>query len=236
MTVRRAPRFVGAQSADREIVVIYGENLPVCGSRKIRMRRVCVAVLLALIVIACSGGELSVTEYVASLNAVVDTAREEYESLVTRPEGAVLIANGEQLAEYTPQDLQVALGAVRDIEVGVEEGVGEIKPPEEVADMHNFWFRFDSNFVPAQEALEVRAGTAADWDELSESPEMAAYRAALAEDKRVCAEFEAQLNTPEEDRENLTDVPWIPSEMKQVVEAVLGCEGYPEHPEDVYRP
>ena len=201
------------------------------------MRRVCAGALLALIIAACGGGgELSVTEYVASLNAAVDIARGEYESLVTSPEGAVLLANGEQLAEYTPQDLQAALGAIRDIEVGVEESVGAIQPPEEVADIHIFWFNFDSNFIPAQEALEARAGTAADWDELSESPEMAAYRTALAEDKRVCAEFEAQLNTPEENRENLTDVPWIPSEMKQVVEAVLGCEGYPEHPEDVYRP
>jgi hypothetical protein len=179
---------------------------------------------------------MSVTEYVASLNAAVDTARGEYELLVSSPEGAVLTANGEQLAEYTPQDLQVAFGALRVIEVGVEESVGAIQPPDEVADLHNFWFNFDSNFVPAQEALEARAGTAADWDELSESPEMAAYRTALAEDKRVCADFEAQLSTPEEDRESLTDVPWIPSEMKQIVEAVLGCEGYPEHPEDVYRP
>jgi len=200
------------------------------------MRRVCVGVLLALSIAACGGGELSVADYVASLNSAVDTARGEYESLVTSPEGAVLIANGEQLAEYTPQDLQAALGALRDIEVGVEESIGAIQPPEEVADIHNYWFNFDSNFIPTQEALEVRAGTAADWDELSESLEMAAYRTALAKDKRVCAEFEAQLSTPEEDRDNLTDVPWIPSDMKQIVEAVLGCEGYPEHPEDVYRP
>ena len=194
------------------------------------------ALLLAVIIAACGGGELSVTEYVASLNAAVDTARGEYESLVTSPEGAVLLANGEQLAEYTPQDLQAALRAIRDIEASFEESIGEVQPPEEVAEIHNFWFDFDSNFIPAQEALEARAGTAADWDELSKSPEMAAYRTALAEDKRVCAEFEAQLSTPEEERENLSSVPWIPSEMKQIVEAVLGCEGYPEHPEDVYRP
>jgi hypothetical protein len=201
------------------------------------MRCVCAGALLALIIAACGGGgELSVTDYVASLNAAVDTARGEYESLVTSPDGAVLLANGEQLAEYTPQDLQAALGAIRDIEAGFEESVGEVRPPEEVADIHSFWFNFDSNFVPAQEALEARAGAAADWDELSESPEMAAYRTALAEDKRVCADFEARLNTSEEAPENLTDVPWIPSEMKQIVEAVLGCEGYPEHPEDVYRP
>ena len=210
---------------------------PCVDQEKIRMRVVCASALLALIIAACGGGgELSITEYVASLNAAVDTARGEYESLVTSPEGAVLLANGEQLAEYTPQDLQAALRAVRDIEASFEESIGEVQPPEEVAEIHNFWFDFDSNFIPAQEALEARAGTAADWAELSESPEMAAYRTALAEDKRVCAEFEAQLSTPEEERENLSNVPWIPSEMKQIVNAVLGCEGYPDHPEDVYRP
>jgi hypothetical protein len=201
------------------------------------MRYVCASALVALTIAACGGGgELSITEYVASLNGAVDTARGEYESLVTSPEGAVLLANGEQLAEYTPQDLQAALRAIRGIEASFEESIGEVQPPEEVAEIHNFWFDFDSNFIPAQEALEARAGTAADWDELSKSPEMAAYRTALAEDKRVCAEFEAQLSTPEEERESLTDVPWIPSEMKHIVNAVLGCEGYPEHPEDVYRP
>ena len=52
---------------------------------------------------------------------------------------------------------------------------------------------------------------------LSESPEMAAYRAALAADKAVCTDIEAQLDATAE-------------------RGVLGCEGYPEHPEDLYRP
>lgn len=39
--------------------------------------------------------------------------------------------------------------------------------------------------------LAARAGIAADWYELFESPEMAAYRNALAADNQVCAEFQA---------------------------------------------
>ena len=28
---------------------------------------------------------------------------------------------------------------------------------------------------------------------------------------------------------------WVPAEMKEVVEAVLGCAWFPDNPEDVYR-
>ncbi len=73
------------------------------------------------------------------------------------------------------------------------------------------------------------------WEELSESPEMAAYRAALAADKQVCTDIEAQLDATAE-RGAFADVPWIPGELKEVVAGVLSCEVYPEHPEDMFRP
>jgi hypothetical protein len=31
------------------------------------------------------------------------------------------------------------------------------------------------------------------------------------------------------------DTPWIPGEMKEVVEAVLGCDLFPENPENIWR-
>jgi hypothetical protein len=84
--------------------------------------------------------------------------------------------------------------------------------------------------------LAVRAGTAENWEELSDSPEMAAYRHALTEDKQQCADSQTEMNAITERREVFADTPWVPGELKDVVEAVLGCAGYPEHPEDVYRP
>ena len=64
---------------------------------------------------------------------------------------------------------------------------------------------------------------------------MATYRAALAYDKQLCSDFQAELDATEE-RGVFADTPWIPGELKEVVEVVLGCEGYPDDPEDVYRP
>ncbi len=199
------------------------------------VRRVWVGALLVLMVGACGGGEMTLTEYVERLNGIVERARQQYEVLVADEQGAVLVAEGAQLTDFTPHDLQTALERLRKIEAEVEEAVGAIDPPEQVAELHNFWFDFDRNFIPAQEEMAARAGTAADWEELSESPEMAAYRAALAEDKRWCTDFQAKLDATEE-RGIFAETPWIPGDLKEVVQVVLGCQGYPAHPEDVYRP
>jgi hypothetical protein len=200
-----------------------------------RLRRVWAGAWLVLVVAACGGGEMSLTEYVEQLNAIVNRARQQYEVLVASRQGAVLVAEGSQLTDFTPQDLQAAFERVSEIAVEVGESTDAIEPPEQIADLHNLWFDFQGEFASAHEALAARAGTAADWEELSESPEMAAYRAALAADKQVCTDIQAQLDATEE-RGVFADVPWIPGELKEVVEAALGCDGYPEHPEDVYRP
>ena len=179
---------------------------------------------------------MSLTEYVERLNAIVSQARQSYEELVTGPEGGVLVATEGQLTDFTPQDLQTALEHVRDIEAEVDQATAAIDPPEPVADLHKLFFDFDGDFISAQEALAARAGTALDWSELSETSEMAAYRTALATDKQDCAESQAKVNTIGEQREAFAETPWIPGELKEVFRVALGCDGYPEHPEDVYRP
>lgn len=201
------------------------------------MRRVVWAgAWLVLVVAACGGGEISLPEYVERLNAIVEQARQEYGELAASPGGGVLVAEADQLADFTPQDLQAALEHVRDIETGVEEATAAIDPPERVADLHNLFFNFDSEFISTQEALAVRAGTAVDWNELSGTPEMAAYRAALAADKQDCFDSQAEVNAIGENRGAFADTSWMPTELKEIFEVALGCDGYPEHPEDVYRP
>ena len=125
---------------------------------------------------------------------------------------------------------------MRRIEAEVDEATAAIDPPEPVSELHNLFFDFDNEFISAQEALAARAGTAADWTELSESPEMAAYRSALAADQQHCFDVQAEVNTIGEQGEAFADTPWVPSALKEIFEVALGCDGYPEHPEDVYRP
>ncbi len=179
---------------------------------------------------------MPLTEYVDRLNVIVEQARQDYAELVAAPRGGVLVADSEQLADFSPQDLQAALQRVREIEAEVDESTSAIDPPEQVANLHHLFFDFDGDFIAAQEALAVRAGSAGDWQELSETEEMAAYRAALAKDKQDCFDSQAEVNTIGEARAAFADTPWIPGELKELFEVGLGCDGYPEHPEDVYRP
>ena len=194
------------------------------------------ALSVTLLLFGCGGGEMSLPEYVVDVNAIVDRARQQYEALVASPQGAVLVAEGAQLALFTPHDLQAAFEGVKEIEIEVRDATDAIEPPEQIADLHDLFFDFDDeSFTSAQDALATRAGTAADWEELSVTPEMAAYRAALAEDKQRCTDFEAALDATAE-RAVFGNTPWIPSELTEIVDAVIGCAGYPENPEDVYRP
>ena len=70
------------------------------------MPHVWLGMWLAVIVVAagCGGGEMSLPEYVEQLNAIESRARQQYEVLVASEQGAVLVAEGAQLTDFTPQD------------------------------------------------------------------------------------------------------------------------------------
>lgn len=188
----------------------------------------------------CGGGEMSLTEYVEEINAIFDRGVERYERIVATEEGSVLIVGqgshlgfeeeGAKLTDFTPQDLHVALEQVAEIQAEALEAAAAIDPPEQIAELHELYFRE----LPIEE-LAARAATAADWHELSESSEMGAYRAALAADNNVCAEFQARLDATA-DRGVFEETPWIPGELKETVNYALGCDALPANPEDVYRP
>ncbi len=191
-------------------------------------------------VAACGGGEMSLTEYTERVDAIFVRGIQQYEVVVGSPQGLVLIVGqgshlgfddqGAQLTDFTPQDLHVALEQVAEIQTEAMDAAAALDPPEQIADLHALYFRE----LPIAE-LAARAGTAADWDELSESQEMAAYRAALAADNQVCAEFQAKLDATSE-RGAFADMPWIPNELTEIVDYALGCTSLIEHPDDVYRP
>jgi hypothetical protein len=187
------------------------------------------ALCLVLLLCGCGGSEMSLTEYTERINAAEVRASEQGQELADKTD---------EIVDFTPQDLQAVLEEARVIRIEVDEAVDQIEPPEQISDIHNLIFDWHEEFITIEEALAVRAGTtphtAAGWTELSDSPEMAAYREAIADGKQVCIDFQSRLDATEE-RGVFTDTPWIPGEMKEVVERVLGCVWFPENPEDVYR-
>lgn len=186
-------------------------------------------VLLSLLLLGCGGGELSLTEYTERINAIEMRASRQGEELAAEAQDAV---------DFTPQDLQAILEKARVIRIEVKDATDDIEPPDQIADIHNLVFDWHTEFITIEEALAARAAIAPHTDEgwtaLSDSPEMAAYRSALAEGRQVCLEFQSRLDATEE-RGVFADTPWIPGEMKEVVERVLGCDWFPENTEDVYR-
>jgi hypothetical protein len=200
------------------------------GESMMIVRRTALMTLSLVLLLGACGGEMSLTEYVERMNSVADEAGRK---------GEELFSEADLLIEFTPQILQGGLErGLREIRIPLQEGVDAIDPPEQVADLHNLMWGWHARFISIEEALAVRAGAAehtdAGWEELSDSPEMAAYRSAIAEGKQVCIDFQDDLDATAE-RGVFSDNPWLPGELKEVVTAALGCEWFPEHPEDVYR-
>ena len=187
------------------------------------------AVCLSLLLCGCGGGALSLTEYTERINTIEIEASNQGEALASRAEA---------VADFTPQDLQTLLDQARAIRLKVEDAVVDISPPDQIADIHDLVFDWHEEFIAVEDALAAKAGstphTAAGWTELSGSPEMEAYRRSIAEGKQVCIDFQDRLDATEA-RGAFAETPWIPGEMKEVVERVLGCVWFPENPEDVYR-
>ena len=50
----------------------------------------------------------------------------------------------------------------------------------------------------------------------------------------LCTGFQAELDAIS-DIGGFADAPWMPGELRGVVETALGCQWFPDRPEDVYR-
>ena len=189
------------------------------------MRRAWLGICVTVIVVAsgCGGGDMSLSEYVDEMNAIGARIAQQSE---------VVFAEAEQIA--TPSDVKAMMERVQPLRIEVLEAFEGLDPPEQVADLHRLISDWQAKIILAEEALAARASTVASWEEFSQSSEVAAYRAALVEGKTVCADFEAQLDATAA-RGVFADTPWIPGELKEGVDAALGCESFPENPDDVYR-
>ena len=101
-------------------------------------------------------------------------------------------------------------------------------------DLHGLLADWITALRQAGEGLRDRAGTVAGWDNLFESAEYRTFETTLTGGTVVCAEFQAKLDTTAA-RGVFADTPWIPSEMKEVVDAVIGCDTIPEDVDNVFR-
>jgi hypothetical protein len=188
------------------------------------MRRAITGIGVGLLLFGCGGGGLSLTEYVDRLNVIDDRTVQQAEVLISELERST-----------TPKDVNATMEQMVALRIESVTATEVLDPPEQIADLHQLFLGWEKRLLPIEEALAVRAGTVAGWEEFFVSAEVVAYRAALVEGKQVCVEFQSRLDATA-DRGVFADTPWIPGELREVVSARLGCDLFPEEPENVFRP
>ena len=176
------------------------------------MRRALTVGCLAVLLARCGGGRLSLTEYAETLEAIASELSEQLEV------GDVRMSTGTP----TVEDAREVLTDAVDVRAEFQEALTALDPPDDVADLHADLVDLHAQIISAQEAFAARTETATGLEELEQSAEAQAYRAMVAESVSVCEEFQARIDATA-DRDVFVDTPWIPADLKEVVEATFGC-------------
>jgi hypothetical protein len=174
------------------------------------VRRALGSACIVFVVAACGGGSLSLTEYTEGLQSG-SAALDEFDVLETQWASATTVEEGKQVL-----DRAVA------IRTDLQNGLTDLNPPEAIGEFHADLVDLLGRILAAQEAWAARAETAGSLDELQTSSEALAYWALDAEMALLCLDLQSKLDAIAE-QAIFTEVPWIPSEMKEVVGLVAGC-------------
>jgi hypothetical protein len=105
------------------------------------------------------------------------------------------------------------------------EGFQALDPPDEIVGLHGTGLDLFSRLTVAEEALAVRVAsfeTVTEPEQWWNTVEGKAVNAVDEEILVLCRVFQARYDATIE-RTILSDVPWIPSEMKEIVRIDLGC-------------
>ena len=151
---------------------------------------------------------------------------DEIEDLVGDMEERFAAADAAWEAETPSLDGALAYWDERlDIREDFIDDLEEMRYPPEVADMHDAALEVFRRITAADVAIaeSVRA-----YPEVTEhrpwldTPEGQASLAVLEDVFAFCRESQAEFDATTE-REGLEDVPWLPSEMSQVIKVAFGC-------------
>ncbi|MDJ0954738.1 MAG: hypothetical protein QNJ81_13765 [Acidimicrobiia bacterium] len=170
---------------------------------------------LALTLASCGAGELSLTEYAS-----------EVETLVAEMETRF----AEIDAEWLSQSPSVA-GAQEywddrmDIRNDFLASIRKLEPPEEVRDQHDAAIDVFGRINDGDSALRSRVDQYTTLDEHWQwvnTPEGRAADLVLEEVFAFCRASQEEFDATKE-RESFDEMPWLPSQMKEVVRVAFGC-------------
>lgn len=181
---------------------------------EVRGRLTIPVLALALLANACDRGP-SLTEYAAELESVVaehNTGMDANDAYV-QSETETL----ERIQTYANRRMELRESFLAAMEA--------LEPPREAHDLHNAALETIRTLVESERVLFARAAAATDVADVGgiwASPEGQAARAADAQTIAICQAAEAAINSTEE-RQALVGMPWVPTELQEVVTVAFGC-------------
>ena len=179
------------------------------------MRAVHVSLLsIALLVAGCGGGP-SLADYTRDLEGLVPTMNARLDQLAAELDGTQDL---EEIQRYAEQRVVARSAFVA--------GLCVLEPSDDVVKLHESALGIMERLTAAESAMVDRV---MGWESTSdivpiwETPEGIAARTADAEAVALCLAAQAEIDQTA-DRAGFEDVPWIPSDMKEVVRVAFGCE------------
>lgn len=171
---------------------------------------------LVLVLAACGGERLSLSEYNAQGQALVTVMEERIASLDAQ--WASQTPSVERARTYWELRQRARVEAL--------EGFQVLDPPDALADLHKTGIDLYRRLIAAEEALAVRVTSfeaVTEPEQWWNTAEGAAVRSAEGDINEICRAFQASYDATIA-RLAFSDVSWIPSEMKEIVRIDLGCQ------------
>ena len=181
------------------------------------MRRTLFGICLVLLVASCGGdGPLTLSEYATQGGAMTAVMEERIATLDAELSSSSV--SPEAARSYWDARLQSRVELLEELRT--------LDAPDAMAVMHQEGLDLFSKLISTEEDLAARVASFDAETEVEQwwSVEEAAAVAAVNDDILVlCQTFQARYDATI-DRTGLAEMPWIPAEMKEIVQIDVGCE------------
>lgn len=180
------------------------------------MRTLLLALCLVLLVVGCGNGELSMADYATQVEDLVAEMNRKIDKL----DAEVRVREATTLEGYL-NFWETKVLARREL----VEGLQAIEPPEEAAEMHASAIGIVDRLAITDNAMAELVASMQTDQELSgllASPEFLATEAVDEEAIALCLAAQTEFDSTA-DREVFGEMPWIPSELREVVNVAFGC-------------
>lgn len=179
------------------------------------MRRILVGVSLSLVVVACGGEDLTLGEYSTRGQAITVVMEERIQALDSGLDFQT--ARTDDVNDYWDHRVEARVDAL--------ERLHDLNPPATIADLHEQGMDLFSDLVEGEKAMAVRIESFDAVTEPSQWWDTAEGRSVQAVNEQIlvlCNQFQAMYDATVA-RVVLSETPWIPDRMKEVIQIDVGC-------------